>query len=57
MNKSNANERWSIIKLTTGGFRIGVSAKLVKLALAEYGNKNIEDIEKIWHGLTYTYLN
>ena len=57
MNKSNANERWSIIKLTTGGFRIGVSAKLVKLALAEYGNKNIEDIERIWHGLSYPYLN
>ena len=57
MNKSNANERWSIIKLTTGGFRIGVSAKLVKLALAEYGNKEIEDIERIWHGLSYPYLN
>ncbi|MFL2802578.1 MAG: cisplatin damage response ATP-dependent DNA ligase [Paracoccaceae bacterium] len=57
MNKSNANERWSIIKLTTGGFRIGVSAKLVKLALADYGNKEIEDIERIWHGLSYPYLN
>ena len=57
MNKSDANERWSMIKLTTGGFRIGVSAKLVKLALAEYGNKSIEDIERIWHGLSYPYVD
>ena len=51
------DQRWAFIKLFTGGLRIGVSSRLVKQALANYGNVNLDEIEKIWHGLTLPYTN
>ena len=51
----NPKERWTLIKILTGGLRIGISERLTKIALAKYGNKNIELIEKIWHGLKPPY--
>jgi DNA ligase-1 len=47
--------RWSLIKLATGGLRIGVSARLARQALANFGNVPVDDIEEIWHGLTPPY--
>lgn len=47
--------RWALIKLATGGLRIGVSARLAKRALAEFGDRQIGEIEEIWHGLTPPY--
>lgn len=52
---ANPNERWALIKLVTGGLRIGVSSRLAKTALSIYGNKDLVDIEKIWHGLEVPY--
>ena len=54
---ANPNERWALIKLVTGGLRIGVSARLAKTALSHYSGKDLADIEKIWHGLEVPYLN
>ena len=53
----NSTQRWTLIKILTGGLRIGVSERLAKVALAKYGNKDIESIEKIWHGLQPPYKN
>lgn len=50
-----ARERYALIKLTTGGFRIGVSSRLIKQALAQYGNVPINDLEELWHGLEPPY--
>ena len=47
--------RWSLIKLITGGLRIGVAARLVKLALAQFGDKEPQEIEELWHGLKPPY--
>ncbi|ADM08464.1 DNA ligase [Parvularcula bermudensis HTCC2503] len=47
--------RWALIKLITGGLRIGVAARLVKLALAEFGGQPVQDIEELWHGLEAPY--
>lgn len=47
--------RFAIIKLVTGGLRIGVSARLAKQALADHGGVDLHDIEEIWHGLTPPY--
>lgn len=47
--------RWALIKLVTGGLRIGVSARLAKAALAEFGGKEVNDIEELWHGLSPPY--
>ena len=51
------NERWTLIKICTGGLRIGVSERLVKTALAEQYQKSLNDIEEIWHGLQFPYEN
>ena len=43
--------RWALLKLLTGGMRVGVSARLAKLALAHYGSRDVGEIEEVWHGL------
>jgi len=43
--------RYAAIKLATGGLRVGVSARLTKQALADFGNVPVEEIEELWHGL------
>ncbi len=51
----DASGRWALIKLVTGGLRIGVSSRLAKQALALYGDKPVNEIEELWHGLTIPY--
>jgi len=48
--------RWALLKLITGGLRIGVSARLAKTALVEWGEAEIAQIEEIWHGLAPPYM-
>lgn len=55
LKRCDANERWALIKLITGGLRIGVSARLAKTALARWGDVELSEIEKIWHGLKPPY--
>lgn len=57
LDRLDANGRWALLKLVTGGLRIGVSARLAKLALAEYGKVEVSDIEDIWHGLEPPYAS
>src|SRR5207245_3255974 len=40
--------RWALLKLVTGGLRIGVSARLAKTAVAALGDKELHEIELIW---------
>ncbi len=47
--------RFAIIKLVTGGLRIGVSARLAKQALADLGPVDVAEIEELWHGLEPPY--
>jgi len=54
-DRLDTSERFALIKLVTGGLRIGVSARLTKQALALYGNKDVVDIESLWHGLKPPY--
>ena len=54
---ANETERWALIKLISGGLRIGVSSRLAKTALAKFGEKKLDDIEKIWHGINPPYEN
>jgi len=48
--------RWALIKLVTGGLRIGVSARLAKAAVAALGATDAQDIELLWPGLTPPYV-
>jgi DNA ligase-1 len=45
----DATGRWALLKLLTGGFRVGVSARLAKQALAQMGDVPVSDIEEVWH--------
>jgi DNA ligase-1 len=47
--------RWALIKLVTGGLRVGVSARLAKAAVAALGDKDVHDIEVIWPALAPPY--
>ncbi len=47
--------RWALIKLVTGGLRIGVSARLAKAAVAALAGKDAQEIELLWPGLAPPY--
>jgi DNA ligase-1 len=51
----NADGRWALLKLLTGGLRVGVSARLAKQALANLGGVDVSEIEELWHGQTPPY--
>jgi DNA ligase-1 len=44
-----ANERWALLKLVTGGLRVGVSARLAKQAAADMGGVDVGEVEEVWH--------
>jgi DNA ligase 1 len=48
--------RWALLKLVTGGLRIGVSARLAKTAAAALGDQEAHEIELIWPGLRPPYV-
>jgi len=47
--------RYALLKLVTGSLRIGVSSRLAKQALADFGARDVAEIEELWHGLTPPY--
>ena len=47
--------RWALLKLVTGGLRIGVSARLAKTAAAALGGKEPNEVEILWPGLAPPY--
>ena len=48
--------RWALLKLVTGGLRIGVSARLAKTAVGRARRQGSIDVELIWAGLAPPYL-
>ena len=55
LDRLDTSSRFAFLKLVTGGLRIGVSARLAKQALADFGGKDIAEIETLWHGLAPPY--
>jgi DNA ligase 1 len=55
LDRMDASGRHALIKLVTGGLRVGVTARLAKQALAKFGGKDVTEIEEIWHGLSPPY--
>ena len=47
----DASGRFALLKLATGGLRVGVSARLAKQAFADAFGLSIEAVEEVWHGL------
>jgi DNA ligase 1 len=55
LDRLDENGRWALIKLVTGGLRIGVSARLAKTAVAALGGVDAQEIELLWPGLAPPY--
>jgi DNA ligase-1 len=55
LDQLDSSGRFAFIKLATGALRIGVSARLAKQALADLSNKDVGEIETLWHGLQPPY--
>jgi DNA ligase-1 len=51
----DASGRFALLKLATGGLRVGVSARLAKTALAQAFGLDVEEVEEVWHGLRPPY--
>ena len=47
--------RWALLKLLTGGLRVGVSARLARQACADLGGVTVAEIEEVWHGIAPPY--
>ena len=47
--------RWALLKLMTGGLRVGVSARLAKQAVADLRPVPVSEVEEIWHALRPPY--
>jgi DNA ligase-1 len=56
LNALNPSGRWALLKLITGSLRIGLSARLARQALADFGQVEATDIEEIWHSLAPPYI-
>lgn len=55
LDRCGPAERFALLKLITGGLRVGVSARLAKTALAQWSGTALDEIEEIWHGLEPPY--
>lgn len=56
LNRMDAPGRYALLKLITGGLRVGVSARLAKTAAASMREDvSIDDVEELWHGLKPPY--
>src|SRR4029453_17226156 len=52
----DASGRDALLKLATGELRIGVSARLAKLALAQAFGLDVDAVEEVGHGIDPPYL-
>lgn len=57
LDQLDAEERFALLKMATGGLRIGVSARLAKTALAQAFGLDVDAVEEVWHGLTPPYAS
>ncbi len=55
LDRLDASGRYALLKLATGGMRVGVSTRLAKIAFAQAFAVNVDDVEEHWHALTPPY--
>ncbi|MAB00503.1 MAG: ATP-dependent DNA ligase [Stappia sp.] len=55
LDRLDETGRWALLKLVTGGLRVGVSARLAKTAVAALGPRDPDEIEEVWHALKPPY--
>lgn len=52
----DSSARFALIKLVTGGLRVGASGRLAKVALADWAGVEVGEVEEVWHGVAPPYL-
>ncbi len=55
LDSLEATGRWALLKLMTGGLRVGVSSRLAKQATADLGGVEVAQVEEVWHALHPPY--
>ena len=48
--------RWALLKLVTGGLRVGVSTRLAWQAAADFGGVTLAEIQEVWHAQSAPYV-
>lgn len=56
MDRLDANGRYALLKLASGGMRVGISARLAKTAFAQAFDLSVDDVEEVWHALRPPYV-
>jgi DNA ligase-1 len=51
----DASGRFALLKLATGGLRVGISARLAKTGLAQAFGLDVDAVEEVWHALKPPY--
>jgi len=55
LDRLDAAGRFALIKLATGAMRIGISARLAKVAFAQAFAVSVDEVEEYWHGIKPPY--
>lgn len=55
LDRLDTSGRYALLKMATGGMRIGVSSRLAKTAFAQAFDVPVGDVEEYWHGLQPPY--
>ncbi|WP_416464160.1 cisplatin damage response ATP-dependent DNA ligase [Sphingomonas sp. VDB2] len=55
MDHLDSSGRFALLKLATGGLRVGISARLAKTGFALAFNLDVDDVEQVWHALAPPY--
>ncbi|MET0363860.1 MAG: cisplatin damage response ATP-dependent DNA ligase [Sphingobium sp.] len=55
LDRIEPESRYALLKLATGGMRVGVSARLAKVAFAGAFGVSVDEVDEYWHALTPPY--
>jgi DNA ligase-1 len=55
LDRLGSDERFALLKMATGALRVGVTARLAKVALAQAFALDVEAVEEVWHGIAPPY--
>lgn len=55
LDRLTPSGRYALIKLATGGMRIGISSRLAKVAFAQAFQVDVDAVEEYWHALQPPY--
>jgi DNA ligase-1 len=53
----DSSGRFALLKLATGGLRVGISARLAKTGFAQAFGLEVDQVEEVWHALRPPYAS